>query len=464
MTYSELFSGSNAGVNHIAPSTDLSATIGEMQLDLVNYELEDARTETAMASLEALDALITVNLVNGAPQTAAEKMYAQLATMQLFGGQHSFEEITEGYSIEAFADADQHGYAMESLKRRAQGIWAWIKQQVAKLWKIIEAFFYRLFGAIPGMRKKANALRKRIEAAQGKNKEETKMEIDDRLVTALADGDGSPITTASPIISNLESCTSVIVAAEKTYYDKLDKLGKEIENALSSADPENTDYLDTINNGVNSSGAMNAIATIGTNIFGNISVSNFTPSGKDTRFTGRSAKYLKLFANTSLFASKILATEAKEGDDALSPLRLSQITRSTRVELRETKPGTKKQSSKTVDVWDLSDCEKLADHIDKFCDVAESIQRGAEKGAIKKTKEKLDKTGEKFGKAVDNANKRTGDDALPPINKSTAKSALNYVKFYGDMVAKPVPQLIALNATGINAALSVANKSISYYK
>lgn len=464
MTYSELFN-SGTSVSHHAPVSDLSATIGEMQVDLVSYELEDTRTEAAMATLDALDALIDINLAKGTPQTDAEKMYAQLATMQLFGGQHSFEEITEGYSIEAFSDADQHGYALESLKRRAQGIWAWIKEQVTKLWKIIEAFFYRLFGAIPGMRKKANALRKRIEAAQGKNKEETKMEIDARLVMALADGDGTPITTASPVLGNLESCTDIIAAAEKTYYDKLDKLGNDVESTLSSADPENTDYLASINSTVNSNLAYNAIYNgIKGNVFSSIRTVEFKATGKDTRFTGRDVSHVKLFSNTSLFISELLASEAKDGDSDMSPLRHSQLTRSLRAELRETKTGLKKHDSKTVDVWDLSDCEKLADHIDKFCDVAESIQRGAEKGAIKKTKNKLDKTGDKFGKMVENANKRTGTDALLPENKSTAKSALNYVKFYGDLVAKPVPQLIALNATGINAALSVANKSISYYK
>lgn len=459
MSYVTLFNATCT--SSVSPTDEIPMELAMQGMEnaLGEFEVEDLKTETAMASLDALDTIILCNEINGTPKSKAEGMYLQVATMGVFGGVESFTTITEGYSIESLNDETQHGYALESLKRRAQGIWNWIKEQVTKLWKIIERFFYNLFGAIPNMRKKAETLRKRAAAAQGKNKEETKMEVDANTVNILADADGKARAQAAAIIKDLDYGSEIIDQAEKVYYNKLQKLGESIDGGLSGANPEDDAYLKTINDGVTSSEAFSAIDD-DTKLFVKFTLKTI---GTDKRFSGRTAMRLPLFANRTLYRSKLSNKSQNEGESG-SELRISQVTRGLKCEVRETDPKTKKLQSQSVDVWDLTDCEKLADAIDKFCDAAESVQRGAEKGSIAKIKNKLDKSGDRFGKALENARKRTGDDSLSADQISTARSALNYVKFFGDLVAKPLPQIISLYMTGFNAALSVANKSISQYK
>jgi hypothetical protein len=457
MSYATIFSGTSSAPR-AGVELDSTLAVGYMEADLTEARELSVGLDQMLSTLDGMEVFTELSDHFGAPKTEAERVYAQLALSAMTQGEAKFEDMT-GFSMESAFTEDNHGYSMESLRSAAASFWSWICEQVAKIWKVIERFFYSLFGSIPNLRKKAKKLRKKAEDAEGKTADEKTIKISDGGANLLADGDGAKRTDASSMLKDLEGGCELIEKGEREYFGELEKLGEMIEDKLSSAEPENTDYLDDLNTRFFGNPAVEAVLPQDSNasLFKHVNFEDVVNG--ESRFGEKIAKRVKLIGGKAVFAAISKPTQS-----AQNPTAIAERARSLKVDVMDSVQKRKKLSDITVDVWTPSECDTLADHIDKFCDVAESIERGDNKGKIAKVQDKLKKTGDKFDAKLKKAKNATGDDKLSSDQTAASRAALGYAKLYADMTRSPMPSLISHYMSAFNAAIDVANKSLSEYK
>lgn len=461
MTYQELFAASN-GVS-------LNKNVGEISFNEMRASNESllgklAHLDLAIEQYEAtatnLDAMATAGIHLGAPQSDAEKLLFSMGVVSAFGGKVPVKEIT-GYAMEDMSDEDSFGYAMESLKSRAASVYAWIREQVMKIYDIIEGFFYNLAGGIPNARKKAKKMRERAASASGKSMEEKTFEINKQTATVLANAKGEKPKDLSGLPTVVEYLGEVIETLDNKYYSLLSGYAKELEAKISDfnvTDGENG--LTAINSVFSNKSPAKELHEATTSDTPLTLKGGTGPATGDTRYANKLVKRVPLFSGKSIF----FACNDVTVNDKTPPVTKAEVYYSVIGELRDTSSNLPKLDSTSVNTLALSDVEKLADSIEKVCDQIESVTRGVSKGNIKKDKEKLDKAAKKLDKALEKAKNESGDDKLSGDNVTAARLSLKMTKQYADMVAKPVPQLIALTTSLINQSLTIGNKSISMHK
>lgn len=461
MTYTELFAASNGTfsngtVEEIGFNT-MRANNEKLLGELNNLNLAIEQYEATATNLDAL-ALAGEHL--GAPKTDAEKLLFAVGVVASFGGKVPVKQIT-GYSMEDMSEEDSFGYAMESLKSRAASVYAWIREQIMKVYDIIEAFFYNLAGGIPSARSKAKKMRARAEAASGKAMEEKTFEISKQVASVLSDAAGAKPKDLSGLSTVVEKLGETIEILDNKYYSLLSGYAKELEIAISDFEVTDAETgLKAINALFSSKAPAKALFDAASEndplfIKGGTSIVK-----GDTRYANKTVKRVPLFSGKSIFFAHNELTK----NDETPPVTKAEAYYSTCGEVRDTSTKLPKIDSTSVSTLSLSEVEKLADAIEKACDQIEGVSRGVSKGNIKKDKAKLDRSAKKLDGALEKAKNESGTDKLSGDNVTCSRLALKMTKQYADMVAKPVPQVISITTTLINQALVIGNKSIGLHK
>lgn len=452
MSYQELFGltakNQKSNVTEFASADAMESANQTLLNELAALDREIERSET---TLDALDGIQMFAANFGAPKSEAEKVLFGMNVMQSFGGQVAFDELA-GNSMESMDDQDSFDYSMESLKDKAVSIYQWIREQVMKLYAVIEQFFYNLLGGIPKARKAIRKLRARAEAAAGKTADEKKFDLNDRDQDVLTLSDNTKISKGGDLEGHTGMLADVLDAADKEYYSKLEQYSKDLKGKLEDADVEQGIDLKAFNDTMRGSDAVKAINPSAAKLFG-INSTNLPAKGYDNK----SGKMFPLISGKSVF---VTATKTSGSNS----VEVAERNISLVAEVKATNPSAKKVTGGSFEILTPGEVENLCDNLEKLCDSIESISRGAEKGNINKAKKALDKAGNKLDGAYKKAKDRTGDDKLDADKITAARLSLKFIKQYANMVAKPVPQIIATATTFMNTTMGVANKSLSQYK
>lgn len=451
MSYQELFGltakNQQSNVTEFASADAMESANQTLLNELAALDREIERSET---TLDALDGIQMFAANFGAPKSEAEKVLFGMNVMQSFGGQVAFDELA-GNSMESMDDQESFDYSMESLKDKAVSIYQWIREQVMKLYAVIEQFFYNLLGGIPKARKAIRKLRARAEAAAGKTADEKKFDLNDRDQDVLTLSDNTKISKGGDLETHVGTLADVLDEADKVYYSKLEKYGKDLKGKLEDADVEAGVDLGGFNSTMFGSDAVAPIKHNVSSVFG------INTKELPDHITNKRGKCAPLLSGKSIF----ITASTSSGSDDISNAE-SNVT--LVAEVKATDPSAKKVTGGSFEILTPGEVENLCDNLEKLCDAIESISRGAEKGNINKAKKALDKAGNKLDASYKKAKDRTGDDKLDADKITAARLALKYIKQYANMVAKPVPQIIATATTFMNTTMGVANKSLSQYK
>ena len=206
----------------------------EAAQDLAEIQASEAEAERAMDTADSLEDLVAVaDTVDAATPTevALVQVAGDIATA---GTDMTSEEIVpvgESYI--------GRGIATEGIVDTVKKIWASIKKFVKDMWSKVTSWFNKFFGTLPNLRKRIEALRKRLEEIQNGS---YKLEGDNKKFTltnvSAVTVENTPIKDGKGIIAALknEYVTKDFLTDSKGVTKNLETLLDELE-AIDTSKP-----------------------------------------------------------------------------------------------------------------------------------------------------------------------------------------------------------------------------------
>ena len=199
----------------------------EAAQDLAEIQADESEAERAMDTADSLEDLVAVaDTVDSATPTevALVQVAGDIATA---GTNMTSEEIVpvgESYIGRSIAT--------EGIVDTVKKIWAAIKKFVKDVWAKVTSWFNKFFGTLPNLRKRIEALRKRLEEIQSGG---YKLEGDNKKFTltnvAAVSVNNSPIKDSKGIINALgvhddSDMASIVKESTKGFNELLDDFDK----------------------------------------------------------------------------------------------------------------------------------------------------------------------------------------------------------------------------------------------
>ena len=188
---------------------------GELSLEEEQVLMDEAATDAAEVDkdlgeservIEVSDALEDLAVIADGIEEATPAEAALIETagdMAVAGTDVQPEEV-----VPAMESYIGRRIATEGIRETARAIWESIQRWVKSIWEKIEKFFYKLFGVIPGMRKRIAALEKRVDEAVGKKVEEKKVTISSGVASLCIDY--KPVKNEGEFLKGVTSLQKVL--------------------------------------------------------------------------------------------------------------------------------------------------------------------------------------------------------------------------------------------------------------
>lgn len=402
---------------------------------------ENAEAERSVDIADSLEDIAVV--ADGVEEaTPAETQLVQIAGDMATAG-------SDDVSAEDVVPATEHfvgrRIATEGLVEKAKEIWEAIKRWLKNIWKKVETFFYKIFGAVPRLRKQVEALRKRLREVQDKGwgiKSDSKtFELSSGL-EGLRVGD-----SVKKKWSEIKNAVGISKSSfEKVFLDKdFAKYGNEIAELINDFDPETENQARA---------SLNTIAI---------------KLRKDTRFNGSPTDTDKFGSETTVFTfgnmlgGKSLIKRYKSSGkfDRLSELEKAEVVRTIRVEFTSiTKKKLKTPESVKFETLNDSEIETVLDNAESLLDTLERFHRGSARKDILKSAKEIEKACDKVEKQYDSIDEEaTGRETILACTRAVYK--LNMV--YASMVSAATTQGFNLCLSNVRTLIMLASRSLSQY-
>lgn len=403
---------------------------------------ENAEAERSVDIADSLEDIAVV--ADGVEEaTPAETQLVQIAGDMATAG-------SDDVSAEDVVPATEHfvgrRIATEGLVEKAKEIWEAIKRWLKNIWKKVETFFYKIFGAVPRLRKQVEALRKRLTEVQDKGwgiKSESKtFELSSGL-EGLRVGD-----SVKKKYTELKDAVKVSKASfEKVFLSKdFAKYGDEIAKLINDFDPETEDQ------------AKKSLGDIVTKIDNN-TYFNGGKANSATKFG--SDVSVKDFGDMLGGKSLIKRIKISKNFNALSALEKAEIVRTLRIEFTNlTNKKLKTPESVKFETLNNSEIEAALDDAETLLDTLERFHRGSARKDILKSAKEIEKACDKVEKQYDSVDEEaTGRDTILACTRAVYK--LNMV--YASVVSAATTQGFNLCLSNVRTLIMLASRSLSQY-
>jgi len=453
----------DAGVANLAEADELAVEVPEAIMECF-------RMEQISDSLEDL-AVVADGIDEASPEEVA--LIRTVADMAVAGTDVESEEIIPEtvvpLQIEVSGEAGNvvtesryigHRIATEGIRETARNIWEAIKKFLKDIWAKIEKFFYKIFGTIPMLRRKVEAIKKRADELQSDGKRPGKEKITISSSVGALSKNYQPVTTASALSAGIEEISTQAKWVYKTYATKLVKLGEDMAGAIADFEPS----------------APGPAVTKMTKVLEDAKLSDGGPSTSvDGRITGYTTKL-----GNDMLGSVVLEYRAKKNiEDTTTTVLASAggivhvggVSTKANFEIRltdvKTNPGTLKDSFE-IKAFDASDIEDMCGKMLKLLDVLEEFKRSSNFNKITSTKEKLKKAADKAESAMNKIKDRSVDkddhegkaeQASVPAYRAMINTNTSFAKW----ASSPTMSFFKYAITEINAICMVSSKSLATY-
>lgn len=412
---------------------------------------EVANTEAEIATdlgetdrvLEVSDALEDLAVVaDGITEaTPAETALMEVAgNMAVAGSDIEAEEIVP--SMESFRGTR---ISTEGLRETAATMWKNILEFLKKVWAKIEAFFYKIFGLVPGLRRRVASLEKSVDEATGLKLENNKFKVTSGVAALCVDY--KPIKNEAELKAGLKDLRE---AADFIYKTKLSgdaKAGEKMADIIGDFDPEK-DAAAQVTEMVKAVGAHIKASA-------NVPGSSTAPSG----YTGFAVKAgAQLMGNTRLVSKLYNEQGDKSVLGALDRVRHSGVEFATAREKAGTIPGDFEFATLS-----LAGCSAILKDVENLLDSVEEYKRGKSSKEVAAAKKKMETASEKAGKAFEKSGNGEPDSkerAAMPYYKGLLNMNAAFVRW----VQQPAVPFTRHALTAASAALMVVQKSVAQYK
>lgn len=403
---------------------------------------ENAEAERSVDIADSLEDIAVV--ADGVEEaTPAETQLVQIAGDMATAG-------SDDVSAEDVVPATEHfvgrRIATEGLVEKAKEIWEAIKRWLKNIWKKVETFFYKIFGAVPRLRKQVEALRKRLTEVQDKG---WGIKSDSKTFELSSGLEGLRVG------ESVKKKWSEIKDAVKTSKDSFEKVflgkdfakyGDEIAKLISEFDPE-TDVqakssLDAITSKLNNNTYVDGGKVVSATKFGN----DFT---------------VKTFGD--MLGGKSLTKRVKKVNsfNTLSELEKAEFARSSRVEFTSlTNKKIKTPESVKFETLNNSEIESALDDAETLLDTLERFHRGSARKDILKSAKEIEKACDKVEKQYDSVDEEaTGRETILACTRAVYK--LNMV--YASVVSAATTQGFNLCLSNVRTLIMLVSRSLSQY-
>ena len=485
----------------------------EAAQDLAEIQASEAEAERAMDTADSLEDLVAVaDTVDAATPTevALVQVAGDIATA---GTDMTSEEIVpvgESYI--------GRGIATEGIVDTVKKIWASIKKFVKDMWSKVTSWFNKFFGTLPNLRKRIEALRKRLEEIQngsykleGDNKKFTLTNVSAVTVenTPIKDGKGiiatlkneyvtkDFLTDSKGVTKNLETLLDELEAIDTSKPVEVMGSGLDVGGFLLKVYDEvgvkavkDGDYSKKVEFGLLGNKGVGVYVKLITNGDSlEVEVKDKTKvnrSGKKARFDSHISRlrvYIDKLKSTHpdfcAKAIKIIDDVVQKGDySKVILINTIANTIASSFKFRLVEPDTKKKLPDDIQFTTLTTSD-----IDAMLEVSEEILDNLETYEKSSSKKDADKLRERFDKFCDSLDKDISKIDIDEVKENMpGKDEANYdeavaIKEY-HRLAKLLYRsnnsissiLIFLNSTLINhyadalrTALMLCDKSLSLY-
>lgn len=411
--------------------------LDEAAQDAAGAEQDLGEAERIIEVSDALEELAVV-ADNIEEATPAEAQLAEIVgDMAVAGTDVSPEEVVP--AMEAFVGRK---ISTEGIRETARAIWESILKFLKKVWEKIEGYFYRVFGTIPGLRKRIKALGDKVDNSSSLRVEEKSVKITTGIAAITADGKAAK--SGAELGAGLKALSEAAGYVYGEYMDNVAKRGEDIAKIVGEFDPEKP-----------AEAAEKLVATLDKHGIAKVPGAS---SASGSRFSGFDAKMGKaLFGGVSL-----VQKEYKDGDGGSDLGKLDRMRRSG-VELVSTHEKSKEQAKEvaltTLTTSEmnalLGDCEALLDKLEDF-------QRGKRSKELKKSKDSIERESSKASKAFEaaKASQEAGQRAALPYYKAL----LNFNAAYARWAQSPAMPMMSQALTTIRTVMHCCEKSLTAYK
>lgn len=337
----------------------------------------------------------------------------------------------------------QFSLALEDFRSTIRSAWASVKRLIAKVWKYIKDFFYKLVGTIPTLKRRIQGLKDRARSTAGKTRENAKFEIAN--TQALHVGK-APVKSYEALHSALKVNTKV---AENFYGDEsLKKAGTAISDSLADFNVDNPGAsVDKLAEKLKS-----ALGGGGSVLHRSLS---------DKRWKGYTTKASDDMLGGKLVVLSVPDASEVEGDGSLG---LLNTIRRTLITVEQSHDGDT-DTSGNVDFATLSPAEvgNVLDEALRALEKLEDFERGKLKKDLAERQTKIEQAGEKAEKSVekirsgsDNAEER---EAVPYY-----RALIEMAAWYARCVASPSTGIARNIIRSAQITITLAEKSLNQYK
>lgn len=388
---------------------------------------------------EISDALEDLACIGDSIETASPAEAALIdnaAQMAVAGSDTAPEEVVP--AMESFVGKK---IATESIRERARAIWESIQRFLANIWEKIKKFFYNVFSTLPNLRRNVEAMKKRVEAIEGKTATEKKITVSTG-VAALSVA-YVPVKTHSELKSALGVFSNQIDVIFDKYMDRVAKLGKDLAHHIENFDPEKAEE--------STKKLSSEFSYIDDLIKGS--------GGDDKRYPG-----FKAFASPAILGNVQLVRKVylKDSED-VSPLGILDKQRKSGLTLESVTGKKQVPNDFQMDTLSASDMIDILDSSLETIKTLEEYKRGSRSKEIEKTQATLKSASDKATKAMEKAEGNKED----PVGQAAVphyRAMLNFNMAYAGWVRSPAIPCYNLTVNLINALLHVCSKSIAQYK
>jgi len=331
----------------------------------------------------------------------------------------------------------------EGIRETARNIWENIKKFLKSIWEKIEKFFYKIFGAIPALRRSIADLEKRIDVASDEAKHPGKDKMKISSGVAALSINYVPCKTDAELAKGLLSLSNIGMFVFDRNITDTAKRGEIIADAIKDFDPAK---------------ATEGIADLRKKLDATDSGSFPKEGGQDkSRFPGFTTE-----TSAHLLGNVVLASITYDDKADASDLAALDRFRRTRVELMTSAEKPKDVSDFEMLPLSLAGMSKLLTDATKLLDTLEEFKRGSKLKEIQKTRKSIEAASDKAEKAM--ASAKDSEDASTKAAVPYYKALLNFNAAYARWAQTPAMPVLNHSLTSVRAVLNVCSKSLSTYK
>lgn len=322
--------------------------------------------------------------------------------------------------------------ATEGFRETASKIWETIKEMLKKVWERITSFFTNIFGAIPNLRRRIEALQSQLSQASASKQKSDKVSI--KASAGMLRRKGKIPENEQDLSESVKVLTGTVKEVLGEGLQNAIAVGELLTVHLGSFDPAKaedsitsfvTDFVGLIDKASKSHGTLHEV--------------NDERWPKDVKVMTNDAAVLP--GDVALFYKSSKLTS----DQAQQPLQIIQAMHHVGTSLAPVKPGQASAPGsfemKTMSVKGMGD---TLNELLEMLKVIEAYQKSPNATKLKRVREETERASDKMSKEVANYlgktefNQKDGSltgRALGTIHAATAKDNTSLIPYYRAMVS-----------------------------